>query len=560
MKLLCCSRLSVILFFGLTLFFSNGCFGQQATSESVDTIRMMQFRAVQTKTADWGHWGTRPEKYSSWTNHSNRLIPVYSFGFRLSEFTGANSVYRDARKLKEIYGRSPVLTQDDAADYMDQTNVYDLQKQAIEQGKKFVFLIVFDGMDWETTRAASIYRNRAVTYEEGRGNGLAFQDYDKTATDFGSMVTSPFNNSTTFDVNAQVVTGRDEKMFGGYNPRIAGYHPWDIPANYPYLISQGKDNPHAYTDSASSATSMTAGIKTYNGSINIDPDGGKVTPIAIELQDRGFAVGVVSSVPFCHATPACAYANNVTRDDYQDISRDLVGLSSIANRQPLKGMNVVIGGGWGENKTEEKGIKAELKSQGENFSPGNRYIADEDLAKIDIGNDGKYQIAVRQPGLTGSEILKEATEAAVNGKDRLFGLFGTRGGHLPYATADGEFNPTRGISNADVYRKEDITENVTLREMTEAAIAVMETNEKGFWLMIESGDVDWANHNNNIDDSIGAVFSGEAAFEAVCEWAEKNNCWNDTAVILTADHGHLFVIDKPAALIPASSASGAEQQ
>ena len=42
--------------------------------------------------------------------------------------------------------------------------------------------------------------------------------------------------------------------------------------------------------------------------------------------------------------------------------------------------------------------------------------------------------------------------------------------------------------------------------MTEAAISVLEQNERGFWLMVEAGDVDWANHNNNIDDSIGAVF------------------------------------------------------
>ncbi len=30
--------------------------------------------------------------------------------------------------------------------------------------------------------------------------------------------------------------------------------------------------------------------------------------------------------------------------------------------------------------------------------------------------------------------------------------------------------------------------------------------------MVESGDVDWANHANNLDSSIGAVFAGDEAF------------------------------------------------
>ena len=35
--------------------------------------------------------------------------------------------------------------------------------------------------------------------------------------------------------------------------------------------------------------------------------------------------------------------------------------------------------------------------------------------------------------------------------------------------------------------------------------------------MIEAGDVDWANHANNIDNSIGAVISGDDAFRATTQ-------------------------------------------
>ncbi len=85
--------------------------------------------------------------------------------------------------------------------------------------------------------------------------------------------------------------------------------------------------------------------------------------------------------------------------------------------------------------------------------------------------------------------------------------------------------------------------------MTQAALGMLFANSKGFWLMIEAGDVDWANHSNNVDDAIGAVLSGEAAFRTVVKFLEKRKAWNDTVVIVTADHGHYLVLTDPAALV-----------
>lgn len=515
-----------------------------------DIVRQLQTSAIRKDKAEWGHWGVKPDEYTNWTTHSNRLVPVYTFGIQLDNYQGENSLYRDADRVRALYGRMPDSTIHPKADYLDQTDIYKLQQDAIAQGKRFVFLIVFDGMDWETTQAAATYRNRAVKYSEGRGSGLAFQDYDETVSDYGFFVCSPFNDSTSTDVNAQVITSSNERKFGGYNPLIGGFEPWDIPASYPYLIGRDRAVPHAYTDSAASATSMTSGIKTYNGSINVTPDGKHVIPIARELQQKGFAVGTVSSVPFCHATPASAYANNVTRRDYQDLARDLLGLPSIANRQALSGMDVVIGCGWGDVSKGEKDLKSGIEKQGTNFVEGNQYLVADDLQKIDVANGGKYQIALRTKGTSGAEVLKTATQNAVRNNHRLFGLFGTSDDHLPYATANGDFVPTKGNSKQEKYSPEDLSENPTLAEMTQAALEVLEKNKKGFWLLVEPGDVDWANHQNNIDDSIGAVFSGEAAFRSITRWIEDNDCWDESAVIVTADHGHLLVLEKPEALIP----------
>jgi alkaline phosphatase len=71
--------------------------------------------------------------------------------------------------------------------------------------------------------------------------------------------------------------------------------------------------------------------------------------------------------------------------------------------------------------------------------------------------------------------------------------------------------------------------------------------QEKFWLMVEAGDVDWASHANNIDGAIGATFSGDAAFTTITEWIESNGGWDKTAVIVTADHGHMFVLSEPEA-------------
>ena len=57
----------------------------------------------------------------------------------------------------------------------------------------------------------------------------------------------------------------------------------------------------------------------------------------------------MTSVPISHATPAAAYSHNVSRSDYQDLSRDLLGLPSISHRElPLPGIDVLLSAGWGE--------------------------------------------------------------------------------------------------------------------------------------------------------------------------------------------------------------------
>ena len=514
------------------------------TVSPADHVRQMQLQAEETEQADWGHWGADPQKYRGWGNHSNRLIPVYTFGIDLDKYRGANSPYRDAGRLKQIFGAVPKQTVNPNAEYFDQTDLCRLQWDALKSGKKNIVLILFDGMDWPTTWAAAIVASRQVGYTSGRGTGLSFQDYDGVMTDFGYMVTSPYGDGGATDVDAQRVLDPDGQPQGGYVASLGGATPWATPSAHDYLLGKLRSMPHSVTDSACSATSINAGIKTYNSAINVDPHGRQVEPIARVLQEQGWKIGVVSSVPISHATSAATYANNVSRNDYQDLTRDLIGLPSIAHRRnPLPGVDVLLGCGWGEESDNDGG-------QGSNFVPGNVYITQADLKAIDVERGGKYRVVQRTQGKSGRDTLMAAARQAYTQRTRLFGLFGVtagngrKGGHLPYQTADGAFNPTQ-----EKYGSGDVEENPTLAEMTQAALGMLSASQRGFWLMIEAGDVDWANHSNNVDDAIGAVLSGDAAYRMVVRFLEKRNAWQDTIVIVTADHGHYLVLEDPAALI-----------
>ena len=148
-----------------------------AGAQVKDHIAALQSQSAESNTNTWGYWGPDRDKYSTWTSHSNRLIPAYTFGLTLDAVNGAKSMYRDEQRLRSLYGRLPSSTLNANAEYFDQTDIYRLQKLAAEAGKKRIILFVFDGMDWQTTRAAAIAKTRQVGYEEGRGSGLHFQDY-----------------------------------------------------------------------------------------------------------------------------------------------------------------------------------------------------------------------------------------------------------------------------------------------------------------------------------------------------------------------------------------------
>ena len=300
-------------------------------------------------------------------------------------------------------------------------------------------------MDWWTTYAAAIHKCGKVAYKDGRGAGLHFQDYRGAETDFGYMVTSPYIGNCQSRCEQATGQGieraarRVRLAIGRSNALV------DCASIVATRSPKAIKRKHAYTDSASSATSMTAGIKTYNDAVNVDPHGRQVETIAHELQEQGWAIGVVTSVPISHATPACAYSHNVHRDDYQDLTRDLVGLPSVSHaREPLPGVDVLIGAGWGSTREDRLSPRQELSH------------AATSILRPTISRRSTPQAAAviarcpancREPAAR--KCWQQAADEAIERRLRLFGYFGATGGHLPFRTADGRFDPTISMKNDD---------------------------------------------------------------------------------------------------------------
>jgi alkaline phosphatase len=255
------------------------------------------------------------------------------------------------------------------------------------------------------------------------------------------------------------------------------------------------------------------------------------------------------------------YAHNVDRDDYQDLGREMLGLESIVQttrKGPrLPGLDVVIGAGYGQILTDSGG-----KVQGVNVvSNQNQHLADDDLKAIDVRNGGRYVVVTTKLDTPGDESLTSAAVAAARDDKRLFGFFGTNTSHLPFRTADGDYRPAAGIKGTrESYSPDDLAENPSLADMTRAALTVLGAKkDRPFALFVEAGDVDFALHDNNLDNAVGAVYSGEDAIKVIVEWVETHSNWDESAMIVTSDHGHYLVIDDPKALAGAANGGSASR-
>ena len=293
------------------------------------------------------------------------------------------------------------------------------------------------------------------------------------------------------------------------------------------------------TDSASAGTALGSGVKTDSGNVawqSGDPVGGEVTTIAETLRaDLGFAIGVVSTVPFSHATPASFVSHNVNRNNYQDIAHEI-----LFDTQP----EVVIGGGldslFAKAVTNAAKLSTDLDHNGYNddydaFKAG--------TAGTNHDNNG-YSFVERASGVDGGTAL--ATVAAgvdITAGDKLFGLFGTSSGNFEYYNvADTPGTSTITRSTTDL--TPGVDEDPTLSEMTSTTLSVLNKDPQGFFVMFEQGDIDWSNHANGYENMVGGVYDLEQAVttaESVVDAGVNEMNWSNTLMIVTSDHSNSYL-------------------
>lgn len=236
---------------------------------------------------------------------------------------------------------------------------------------------------------------------------------------------------------------------------------------------------HLVTDSAAAGTALATGYKTQNKKIAMSPDRERLTTILEVLKKKGWATGLVATSGITHATPA-SFASHV-RSRYME---DKIASQLLGNK-----VNVLLGGGKefflpsdepGSKRKDDRDLIEEAKKQ------GYKYIGTKnELKRV----KGKYVLGLFQMG-------------ALN-------------------TTPPE---------------------PSIAEMTKKAITLLNKNKKGFFLMVEGSQIDWACHENNADKSIRQTLLFDLAVKTAVDFASKDK---ETLVIVLADHetGGLTIVD-----------------
>jgi len=312
---------------------------------------------------------------------------------------------------------------------------------------------------------------------------------------------------------------------GAYVP--LGYDPDEVWSRF----GQVKDG---YTDSAAAATALSAGVKTYNGAIGVDVARQPVENILERCEKLGMATGVVTSVPLSHATPAGFVAHSESRNNYEQIARQMILDSSV---------DCIMGCGnpWYSSD-------GALREEAGTF----RYVGGEPLWQSLVeGVAGAWDPNVHDVNANGVADPGEWVDADHNGRpDDAWVLVQSRadflklakgrtpkrvigvpqvGGYLQYGRS--------GAETQTLPHEVPLLETVpTLAEMTKAMLNVLDDDPDGLFAMVEGGAIDSASHKNDSVRMIEEEIDFNNAVQAVVDWVEANSSWDETLLIVTGDH------------------------
>ncbi len=353
-----------------------------------------------------------------------------------------------------------------------------------------VMLFIADGASWGTWHMASYYEHGAL----GR------QPYDRFSVKLG-MTTEPLNTASRPLHDAVALHGYDSVRAWDATPVTGtlGQRP-RLFAGYDYLRRD-------VTDSAAAGTAMSSGVKTYNSAINHDNLGRPLPYVTQRAKAQGKATGVLTSVPFSHATPATFAAQQASRNDYAAISEQML-------RNPA--LDLIMGAG-------HPLFDANARTRSE---PDHHWIS-----------------AAAWQALQGTQSPRRLIQATADFEALAAGHLRVQGPLLGLVPVHDTLQASRvaAAAGADPARPSGTAFNPglpTLALMTRGALQVLGRAPQGFFMMVEGGAVDWMAHANDTGRIIEEQIDFNHAVQAAVDWVEAHSSWQDTLIVVATDHGN----------------------
>ena len=283
-------------------------------------------------------------------------------------------------------------------------------------------------------------------------------------------------------------------------------------------------------DSAASASQLATGRVIGSERISVDDHGRPLETLLERAKKLGMATGLVSNTRITHATPAAFAAHQPHRSMENAIAVDIL------NNAP----DLILSGGWRHWTTPDAASPAALalqQSRGQQRNP----------LSVSKRRDGRDLL--EEARRKGYRLAFDRTALEQISDLPLLGLFAASGmaDALEVEAFEHE-QPTNANS-----LKTDATEasgqpaiegsnrqsaEPSLMEMTRRAIELLDSHDhwwqrRGFLLVIEGGQIDWAAHNNDTGTLLHEILQFDRSVEIVLDWARTRS---DTLVIVTADH------------------------
>lgn len=243
--------------------------------------------------------------------------------------------------------------------------------------------------------------------------------------------------------------------------------------NFTYKIPTNTSSANSIvTDSAASGTAIACGTLTKNGCLGLDSNGNRLESVAELAHKKGMKVGLISTTPITHATPAAFYAHRKSRSNGYGIGLDMVACQFD-----------FLGAGGVQNNDE----KNNPDYCGDIYE---KLIA----AKYNLVRDRKS-----------FENLKAGDSKIVVAIEK---------GYMPFLID----------AKADAVR---------ITDMVAKSIELLD-NPNGFFIMCEGGRIDSACHMNDLATAMKETEEFNNVILQALEFAKKYP--NETLIVVTGDH------------------------